>query len=88
MIFETHKIKNWEKDLKQFCGDIPVMIFANKVDLVDENTLNKAAIHKMVEDRNFFGYHLTSAKTGQGVIEAFDAIIKELYSKSKALSSA
>jgi len=38
-----------------------------------------------VED--FLGYYITSAKTGKGVIDAFNTIINELYHKFKALSS-
>jgi len=37
----------------------------------------------IVNELKFFGYYLTSAKTGQGVSEAFNALIEELYQKSK-----
>ncbi len=80
-------INAWHADIKKHCGDIPIIIFANKVDLVDEHNLNKAKIQGVVKERNFLGYYLTSAKTGKGVHEAFNAIINELYSKFKALSS-
>ena len=38
---------------------------------------------KIVKDRDFLGYYKTSAKTGQGVLQAFQAIIKNLYQKYK-----
>ncbi|MFX0145780.1 MAG: Rab family GTPase, partial [Candidatus Hodarchaeota archaeon] len=76
----TH-IKNWNNELKKYCSDIPVVLFANKVDLVDENDINKLEIQEIVNKHNFFGYYITSAKTGQGVIEAFNAIIEQLYYK-------
>ncbi len=63
-----------------------MVIFANKVDLVDENNINHANVQEMVENENFLAYFLTSAKTGKGVIEAFNAIIDELYRKYKELS--
>jgi len=81
-------LNDWDEDIKKYCGDIPIVVFANKVDLVDEQNLNKAKIQGVMKERNFLDYYLTSAKTGQGVHEAFNAIINELYSKYKAMSSA
>lgn len=80
-------IKNWYNELKKYCGDIPVVLFANKVDLVNENNLNELEIQEIVKEYNFLGYYITSAKTGQGVIEAFNAIIEKLYYKYKARAS-
>ncbi|MFX0141873.1 MAG: Rab family GTPase [Candidatus Hodarchaeota archaeon] len=81
-----NNIARWHEDLKQFCTNIPVVVFANKVDLVSENELDESIIQEIVKQRDFLGYFKTSAKTGQGVIEAFNAIIDELYRKFKALS--
>ena len=78
-------ITNWYYDLKQFCGIIPVLVFANKVDLVDKDILDNVKILKFVKKKNLLGYYLTSAKTGESVFEAFQAIIKELYYKYKAM---
>ncbi|MFX1326576.1 MAG: Rab family GTPase [Promethearchaeota archaeon] len=79
-------ISNWYEDVKQFCGEIPIVLFANKVDLVDEHNLDSSYIQKVINERDFLGYYITSAKTGQGVIEAFNSIIEKLYNKFKALS--
>jgi len=76
-------IHNWAKDIKEYCGDIPVVIFGNKVDLIDENTLENSEIEKIIDEKNYLGYFITSAKTGQGVINAFNVIIDELYIKYK-----
>jgi len=81
----TH-IKNWHEVVVKNCENIPVVIFANKVDLVNENDLNEPEIQNLVKKYNFLGYYLSSAKTGQGVIEAFNAIIENLYYKYKQLS--
>ena len=78
-------ITHWYSDLKRFCGDIPVLVFANKVDLVDKEKLDNGKIQKLVDKKAFLGYYLTSAKTGERVYDGFQAIIKELYYKSKAI---
>jgi len=76
-------IHNWAKEIKEYCGDIPVVILGNKVDLVDENNLENSEIEKIIDEKNYLGYFITSAKTGKGVIDAFNAIINELYIKYK-----
>jgi len=76
-------IKNWVKDIYSYCGEIPVVILANKVDLIDEEKLDTSNIDELVKENDFLGYFMTSAKTGQGVIEAFGTIIDNLYLKFK-----
>ena len=80
-------IKNWYNELKKYCGDIPVVLFTNKVDLISKNKINKTEIQETVKKYNFIKHFTTSAKTGEGVTEAFNAIIKKLYFKYKQLSS-
>lgn len=76
-------IKDWHEDIKKYTGDLPIVLFGNKTDLVDKKDLDDEIINGIVQDRNFLGYYKTSAKTGSGVYEAFQAIIKELYHKYK-----
>lgn len=73
-------ITSWLKDIKQYCGEIPVIIFANKVDLINEQSLDQAKIQNLVKEQNFLGYYITSAKTGQGLDDAFNTLIKEIQS--------
>ena len=73
-------ITSWFKDVKQFCGEIPVIIFANKVDLINEQSLDRAKIQNLVKEHNFLDYYITSAKTGQGLDHAFNALIQEIQS--------
>ncbi|MFX0144035.1 MAG: Rab family GTPase [Candidatus Hodarchaeota archaeon] len=80
-------ITNWHDDIIHFCGEIPVVLFANKVDLINENELDNSIIQEVVKKCNFLKYYITSAKTGQGVVEAFNWIINELYGKFKSISS-
>ncbi|MFW9968714.1 MAG: hypothetical protein ACFFDF_00850, partial [Candidatus Odinarchaeota archaeon] len=79
-------IPNWYEDIIQFCGNIPIVMFANKVDLIEESKIEHSEIQKISNKCNFLGYHLTSAKTGYGVIDAFSIIIDELYHRVKTES--
>ncbi len=71
-------ITKWYEDVKQFCGEIPVVLFANKVDLINEQSLDKTKIQNLVKEHNFLGYYITSAKTGQGLDDAFEALSKKI----------
>ena len=76
-------VKNWHEVVKENCGNIPIVLFANKVDLVDENSIDIAKIQNLTKENNFLKFFFTSAKTAQGVVEAFNAIIEHLYLKFK-----
>ena len=71
-------ILSWYNDVKEFCGDIPIVLFANKVDLVSEDNIDKTKIEDLVETHNFIGYFMTSAKTGVRVTDAFNFLIENL----------
>ena len=80
-------ISNWHNELKKHCGNVPVILLANKVDLVNEGNLIETEIQNLVREHNFLGYYITSAKTGQGVINAFNVIIEKLYYNNLKITS-
>ena len=69
-------ISNWHNDVREFCGDIPVILFANKVDLIKEENIDKSNIEELVDSNKFLNYFLTSAKTGMKVKDAFNCLIE------------
>ena len=71
-------ITDWYNVITKYCGKIPIVLFANKVDLVDDNKIDKSFIQDIVNKNSFLGYYITSAKTGKGVTDAFNAIIEAL----------
>ena len=71
-------ILSWYNDVREFCGNIPIVLFANKVDLISEENIDKTTIEDLVETNQFLGYFLTSAKTGMRVTDAFNFLIKIL----------
>ena len=78
-------IVDWHEDIKKYCGEIPVIIFANKVDLINEVNIDDSEIQKIVKEHNFIGVYRTSAKNGKGVTEAFQKIIRVLHNNYKSL---
>ncbi len=76
-------IPYWHKEVVKSCGEIPIFIFANKVDLVDEDELDEASMRRLVEENNFHGYYYTSVEAEQTVMKSFQDISNELYKKYK-----
>ena len=84
-------VSRWLDDLKEHCGNIPIVLFGNKVDLVDDGVLasnpnsptSNAIVGKFAKDNKFIGYYKTSALTGQGVTDAFKVLIEKLYTIAK-----
>ncbi|MGV9172269.1 MAG: Rab family GTPase [Promethearchaeia archaeon] len=72
-------ISEWHDEFVKHCGEQPVVLFGNKIDLVEEEGLNDERVQTIVDKRDFLGYYKTSAKTGEGVFKAFRAIIEKLY---------
>ncbi|MFX1324239.1 MAG: GTP-binding protein [Promethearchaeota archaeon] len=78
-------VPDWHAEILKYSGDIPLYLFANKVDLVDNVELFDARMKTLVEEYNFKDYYYTSVQAGQNVIKAFNDIIMELYNKFKDL---
>ncbi|HEY0089798.1 MAG TPA: Rab family GTPase [Candidatus Lokiarchaeia archaeon] len=85
-------VSKWLVEIKKHCGLLPVILFGNKIDLLsDINNLvaNKTYpksndnVNKLMKGYNFLGYFLTSAKTGQGVDQAFYILAEKLHQLSK-----
>ena len=64
-------LENWAADLFEVSGKIPILILGNKCDL--EMTIDLQDL-KAFADKLGCKYMLTSAKTGQNVQEAFQAL--------------
>ncbi len=94
---QTHSyshISKWVNDLKTHCGNIPIVLFGNKIDLVDDGELTSnpdlptsdAIVEQFAKENRFVGYYKTSALTGQGVTDAFKALVRKLYMIAKISS--
>lgn len=88
------RVNKWINDLQTHCGNIPIVLFGNKVDLVDDGELasnpnlltSDAIVYQFAKENRFVGYYKTSALTGQGVTDAFKALVRKLYMIAKVSS--
>jgi len=84
-------VPRWLEDLKKHCGNIPMVLFGNKVDLVNATALSSNPgsptsdinVEQFAKLNRFIGYYKTSALTGQGVTDAFKILVKKLYTIAK-----
>ncbi|MHA1301706.1 MAG: Rab family GTPase [Candidatus Helarchaeota archaeon] len=81
-------IHDWYKELKKYCGEIPSVLFGNKLDLVNDTTEIDKKAEEIVKKYNFIAYYHTSAKTGKHVTDAFNKIIEILVDKALKLKNA
>jgi len=88
---ETYNhVGKWLSDIREACGNIPIILFGNKADLVDQNALatspdyTTSDVHvlKFAQDNKFIKYYKTSALSGQDVKEAFQTLVIKLYQRA------
>ena len=85
-LYSFNNLEKWLGELKEHCGNIPIVLFGNKIDLIDENELisneekvnSDINVEKLVNKHNIIEYFKTSALTGQGVIESFQRLVREI----------
>ena len=78
-------VMKWYDEIKQYCEDIPIIIFANKADLVEDTEIDESGFEELSAKENYLGVYRTSAKTGNGVSNAFKTIIEKLYTIHKEI---
>ena len=77
-------LKFWIESIKNNLGNdepIPIIIIGNKIDLEDARVINKSVAEKFAKDNNY-KYFETSAKTGEGVDDAFREIVKQILGRN------
>lgn len=83
-----NNVGKWLADLKQHCGNIPIVLLGNKVDLIENGSNSDLAtsdskVEQLAKDNKFLGYYKTSALTGDGVTDGFKALVSRLYMIAK-----
>ncbi len=70
-----HSLSDWIEAVASVAGDVPAVVALNKVDLGKEIAINATEIRALHERLPSVTTQMTSARTGQGVEEAFNQII-------------
>ncbi|HUX98207.1 MAG TPA: Rab family GTPase [Candidatus Deferrimicrobium sp.] len=78
----TNIIK-WKSDLIEFAGKIPFIVIGNKMDLKDKKQVSKDKALTASVEMGALAFFETSAKTGEGVEDAFRHLAIKTYELSK-----
>lgn len=76
-----YALNDWIPSALEISGDVPVYLVVNKKDLIERRALTDEEIHKAAES---FGapFVMTSAKTGEFVDDAFNALAIEIVDRA------
>ena len=67
------KVTDWLRQIRDFSDKMPIALFGNKSDLVDEREVTQEEIDKLCKEKNLI-YFETSAKDNKGITEGFTKI--------------
>jgi small GTP-binding protein len=73
-------LRTWRDVLHREAPEVPIVVVGNKSDLKEPSGKLKAALDEFCGEAKAL-QHLTSAKTGEGVEDAFSALVKEIVAK-------
>jgi len=86
----------WKKDVDQKVflpsgARIPVLLLGNKCDLIDEDkqpAMTDEEIKAFASENNFFAHYKCSAKSGENIISACDALVSQIGKNNKSQMTA
>jgi small GTP-binding protein len=87
MVFDVNRresfksLDKWLKEVYTNCGNIPLLLLGNKIDL-DMRQVKKSHAEKYAKKNNL-PYYETSAKTGEQVFDVFSELARVLHTKYK-----
>jgi len=77
------KVRYWLNELKEHVGpDMPAVLVGNKIDCQRERTVDNATAQRFSQEVNI-PYMETSAKTPEGVTEAYALLVTKMLAQSK-----
>lgn len=80
------KIDYWIEQIRENNDKVPIILIGNKIDLVDQRVVNFEEAQARAQQLKV-NYFETSAKTGQGINEAFSVLAQKAYDTFKTNSN-
>ncbi|MDX1534239.1 MAG: Rab family GTPase [Thermoplasmata archaeon] len=77
------KLEGWRESVQEVSGALPSFLLASKVDLTSQASLTETELEAACRDWEC-SWQFTSAKTGQGVEEAFEVLTRLVLSQQQA----
>ncbi len=75
-------VPGWVREARDNVGEVPILLVGSKKDLGAE--VDRSSAEDMVRKLGLIGYVETSAKTGEGVEDAFMTLTKKVISSGQA----
>ena len=76
-------VNNWLNEIRENSNSIPVILFGNKCDILENREVSEEKAKKLAEENNLI-YYETSAKENINIKEGFQKLAEEAYEKSTA----
>lgn len=76
----------WVETVRSVAGDVPCQILVNKADLAPDQSISREDTALLLAEFPDVPFHLTSAKTSEGIERAFDALVDAIVSASLSKS--
>lgn len=75
------KLEEWIKILRDDNPNLPIILLASKLDLVDLISVTDEDAHSYMKEYDFIDYLKVSSKTGHNVNESFDILAKHIIAQ-------
>ncbi|MFX1521753.1 MAG: Rab family GTPase [Promethearchaeota archaeon] len=77
-------LDRWFNDVYKNCGDIPVILVGNKIDLTDELVISAEQGEQYAHQKDVTFYE-TSAKTGENIVDVMEELAKTIFSEKNTI---
>ena len=69
-----NRIPEWREMIAEFCGEIPIVLIGNKVDLEEQRAISKERGIEVQKTNNLSSFMEISAETGENVEKMFELV--------------
>ncbi|MHA1385078.1 MAG: Rab family GTPase [Candidatus Helarchaeota archaeon] len=73
-------VMDWYEESREICGDIPLILVGNKIDLADDRKILETDGQRLAKEINA-DFFETSAKTGEKIDLVFEKLVNKIIKK-------